>query len=105
MPESKARQNAAHHAEHVYYDFAFGAFRFQGLEQHFWQPFEVGYRLRRAGFRHVRKSKVHLAWQQFGLRPRPRRRTATVGLVLPGSALMARLFRRSIPGKGLASAG
>ncbi|MGH7170735.1 MAG: class I SAM-dependent DNA methyltransferase [Gemmataceae bacterium] len=66
MPESKARQNAAHHVEHEYYDFAFGAFRFQGLEQHFWQPFEVRYRLRRAGFRRVRKAKVHLAWEQFG---------------------------------------
>jgi SAM-dependent methyltransferase len=66
MPENKARQNAAHHAEHQYYDFPFGTFRFQELEQHFWQPFEVHYRLRRAGFRRVRKAKVHLAWQQFG---------------------------------------
>jgi SAM-dependent methyltransferase len=66
MPEDKARQNAAHHAEHVYYDFAFGTFRYQGLEQHFWQPFEVRYRLRRAGFRRVRMAKVHLSWQQFG---------------------------------------
>jgi SAM-dependent methyltransferase len=66
MPEGEARQNAAHHAEHEYYDFAFGTFRFQGLEQHFWQPFEVSHRLRRAGFRRVRKAKVHLAWQQFG---------------------------------------
>ncbi len=66
MPEDKARQNAAHHAEHEYYDFAFGAFRYKGLEQHFWQPFEVRYRLRRAGFRHVRMAKVHLSWQQFG---------------------------------------
>jgi SAM-dependent methyltransferase len=66
MPADKARQNAAHHAEHAYYDFAFGTFRYQGLEQHFWQPFEVRYRLRRAGFRRVRLAKVHLAWQQFG---------------------------------------
>jgi SAM-dependent methyltransferase len=66
MPPDKARQNAAHHAEHEYYDFAFGTFRYQGLEQHFWQPFEVRYRLRRAGFRHIRVSKVHLAWEQFG---------------------------------------
>lgn len=66
MPESKARQNAAHHAEHEYYDFAFGTFRYQGLEQHFWQPFEVRYRLRRAGFHRVRMAKVHLAWHQFG---------------------------------------
>ncbi len=66
MPESKARQNAAHHAEHAYYNFAFGDFRYQGLQQHFWQPFEVRYRLRRAGFRRIRLSKVHLSWQQFG---------------------------------------
>jgi SAM-dependent methyltransferase len=66
MPENKARRNAAHHAEHEYYDFAFGTFRYQGLEQHFWQPFEVRYRLRRAGFRRIRMAKVHLSWQQFG---------------------------------------
>jgi SAM-dependent methyltransferase len=66
MPEEKARQNAAHHAEHEYYDFAFGTFQFKGLRQHFWQPFEVRYRLRRAGFRRVRMAKVHLTWPQFG---------------------------------------
>jgi SAM-dependent methyltransferase len=66
MPPAKARQNAAHHAEHALYDFAFGGFRYEGLEQHFWQPFEIGYRLRRAGFRGVRLAKVHLAWEQFG---------------------------------------
>jgi SAM-dependent methyltransferase len=66
MPEPKARQNAAHHAEHPCYDFAFGDFRYQGLHQHFWQPFEVRYRLRRAGFRKIRLAKVHLAWEQFG---------------------------------------
>lgn len=66
MSESKARQIATHHAEHEYYDFAFGGFRFKGLEQHFWQPFEVHYRLRRAGFRRIRMAKVHLSWQQFG---------------------------------------
>jgi SAM-dependent methyltransferase len=66
IPLAMARRNAAHHAEHAWYDFAFGQFRFQGLVQHFWQPFEVRYRLRRAGFRRVRLAKVHLAWQQFG---------------------------------------
>jgi SAM-dependent methyltransferase len=66
MPEQKARQNAAHHAEHPFYDFAFGDFRYQGLHQHFWQPFEVRYRLRRAGFRKIHLAKVHLAWEQFG---------------------------------------
>jgi SAM-dependent methyltransferase len=66
MPESKARQNAAHYAQHKSYDFAFGTFRYKGLEQHFWQPFEVRYRLRRVGFRRVRLAKVRLSWQQFG---------------------------------------
>ena len=66
LPPEKARQNAAHHAEHDYYDFAFGEFRYQGLEQHFWQPFEVRYRLKRAGFRRVRMTKVLLSWSQFG---------------------------------------
>jgi SAM-dependent methyltransferase len=66
MPEDKARQNAAHNAEHALYDFAFGHFRYKGLDQHFWQPFEVRYRLRRAGFRRVRLAKVALAWEQFG---------------------------------------
>jgi SAM-dependent methyltransferase len=66
MPEDKARQNAAHHAEHQYYDFAFGGFRYQGLDQHFWQPFEVRYRLKRAGFTRIKLAKVELSWQQFG---------------------------------------
>jgi SAM-dependent methyltransferase len=69
MPADKARQNAAHHADHALYDFAFGGFRYQGLEQHFWQPFEVRYRLRRAGFRRVRLAKVHLSWGQFAGAP------------------------------------
>ena len=67
LPAVKARQNAAHHAEHELYNFAFGEFRYQGLEQHFWQPFEVRYRLKRAGFRRVRMTKVLLSWSQFGL--------------------------------------
>jgi SAM-dependent methyltransferase len=66
MPPEKARQNAAHHAEHHFYDFAFGGFKFQGLDQHFWQPFEVRYRLQRTGFRRVRLAKVNLSWSQFG---------------------------------------
>lgn len=66
MPPEQARQNAAYLAEHEYYDFAFGEFRYQGLEQHFWQPFEVRYRLRRAGFHRVRTARVLLAWEQFG---------------------------------------
>ncbi len=69
MPADKARQNAAHLGEHALYDFAFGGFRYRGIEQHFWQPFEVRYRLRRAGFRRVRLSKVELAWNQFAGAP------------------------------------
>jgi SAM-dependent methyltransferase len=65
-PMDAARKNAAHFADHDYYDFAFGQFRYQGLEQHFWQPFEVRYRFRRAGFRLRRLAKVHLSWDQFG---------------------------------------
>jgi SAM-dependent methyltransferase len=65
MPEAAAHDNAARHAEHELYDFAFGGFRYRGLCQHFWQPFEIAYRLRRAGFRAVRKAKVRLPWEQF----------------------------------------
>ena len=39
---------------------------FTGLDAlRVWQPFEVGYRLRRAGFRRVRKAKARLSWAQF----------------------------------------
>jgi SAM-dependent methyltransferase len=65
MPLAQARQNAAKHCDHELHDFAFGAFHYQGLEQHFWQPFEVRYRLRRAGFRKIRMTKVLLSWEQF----------------------------------------
>jgi SAM-dependent methyltransferase len=65
LPDDKARQNAAHHGEHPLYDFAFGTFRYLGLEQHFWQPFEIRYRLKRAGFRKIRKARVRLAWEQM----------------------------------------
>jgi SAM-dependent methyltransferase len=64
-PLEVARKNAAHHAEHALYDFAFGQFRFQGLEQHFWQPFEVRYRLRRAGFGRIQLARLQLSWEQF----------------------------------------
>ena len=30
------------------------------------QPFEVSYRLQRAGFHHVQLAKVELSWEQFG---------------------------------------
>jgi hypothetical protein len=65
MPEVQARQNAAEHGEHELYDFAFGDFRMRGIRQHFWQPFEVRLRLKKAGFRRIRTAKVRLAWRQF----------------------------------------
>ncbi len=64
-PLDAALKNAAHFNEHALYDFAFGQFRYEGIEQHFWQPFEVRYRLRRAGFRRVRLARVYLDWEQF----------------------------------------
>jgi SAM-dependent methyltransferase len=65
MPEAHARQNAAKHAEHALFDFAFGDYKMRGIRQHFWQPFEVKLRLRRAGFCRIRIAKVKLAWRQF----------------------------------------
>jgi len=65
QPPASARQNAAHLCEHALYDFAFGHFRYKGLDQHFWQPFEVRYRFRKAGLRLMRLRKLHLSWQQF----------------------------------------
>jgi SAM-dependent methyltransferase len=64
-PIDVARKNAQHHCEHEYYDFAFGQFRFHGLEQHFWQPFEVPYRFDRTGFTLKRLKKIHLSWKEF----------------------------------------
>jgi SAM-dependent methyltransferase len=64
-PLEAARKNAAHFAEHAQYDLAFGQFRCQGLDQHFWQPFEVRYRLRRAGFQRIQVARVLLSWAQF----------------------------------------
>lgn len=65
MPEKQAKQNAARLAEHDLYDFAFGGFSYKGLEQHFWQPFEIRYRLERAGFRRIIEEKVDLDWSHF----------------------------------------
>ncbi len=60
-----ARKNVRKLNDLEHYDFEFGQFRFQGIEQHFWQPFEIGYRFRRAGLRVVRMRKLRLSWRQF----------------------------------------
>jgi SAM-dependent methyltransferase len=65
QPRRTAHKNARHHADHGHFDFAFGQFLYEGLEQHFWQPFEVRYRFRRAGLRLRRLRKLHLSWEQF----------------------------------------
>lgn len=65
LPIKMAKQKAAKDGEHDLYDFAFGEFKFKGLHQHFWQPFEIPFRLKKAGFRKVYKSQVRLAWDQF----------------------------------------
>lgn len=59
-----AERYATFHAEHSYYDFAFGRFRYQGLRQKFWQPFELEYRLRKAGFQQVELGKVLYPWDE-----------------------------------------
>ena len=62
MTPEEAERSAANHAEHRYYDFAFGRFQFQGLKQKFWQPFEIEYRLKRAGFSAVELDRVLYPW-------------------------------------------
>lgn len=60
----EAERQTAILAEHEFYDFAFGRFAFQGLRQKFWQPFEVEFRLRKAGFRAIRLEKVLYPWDE-----------------------------------------
>jgi SAM-dependent methyltransferase len=64
-PLDAARRNAAFFGDHALYDFAFGQFFYKGLEQHFWQPFEIEYRLRRANFGAIEMAKLELPWDQF----------------------------------------
>jgi SAM-dependent methyltransferase len=58
----EAERLAGLHAEQRHYDFAFGLFRFQGLRQKFWQPFEVEHRLKAAGFASPTLIKVLYPW-------------------------------------------
>jgi SAM-dependent methyltransferase len=44
------------------YDFVSGKFRFQGIQQKFWRPFELEYRLKKAGFTSVTLQKVLYPW-------------------------------------------
>jgi SAM-dependent methyltransferase len=60
----EAERTAAFHAEHHYYEFAFGRFEFQRLRQKFWQPFEVQHRLTKAGFSSVKLDRVLYPWDE-----------------------------------------
>lgn len=64
MAPEEAERHAAFHAEHHYYDFAFGRFAFQGLRQKFWQPFEIRHRLAKAGFGPVELGQVLYPWDE-----------------------------------------
>jgi hypothetical protein len=58
----EAERLAGIQGERRYYDFLFGRFRFEGLHQKFWQPFEIEYRFGRAGFGSIRLAKVLYPW-------------------------------------------
>jgi SAM-dependent methyltransferase len=58
----EAERVAALHGDRSHYDFAFGRFHFKGLRQKFWEPFEVQYRLTKAGFAAPTLIKVLYPW-------------------------------------------
>ena len=60
----EAKRFAALHTERRHYDFAFGEFHYDGLRQKFWQPFEIEYRLKKAGFRSTTLDKVLYPWDE-----------------------------------------
>ena len=64
LDSDEAERHAVFHAEHHYYDFAFGRFAFLGLRQKFWQPFEARHRFAKAGFRDVELSQVLYPWDE-----------------------------------------
>jgi SAM-dependent methyltransferase len=64
LEPEEAERHAAFHAEHHYYDFAFGRFAFLGLRQKFWQPYEAQHRFAKAGFRDIELSKVLYPWDE-----------------------------------------
>jgi SAM-dependent methyltransferase len=58
----EARRVAELQLERRHYDFALGVFHFDGLRQKFWQPFEIEYRLNKAGFTSTNLAKVLYPW-------------------------------------------
>ena len=64
LEPKEAERLAALQAERRYYDLVFGRFRFRGLRQKFWQPFEVEHRLTKAGFSAITLTKVLYPWDE-----------------------------------------
>jgi len=54
----------ATHMEHALYDFAFGKFEFGAIRQKFWQPDELAFRLRKAGFDSIELVKLNYPWDE-----------------------------------------
>jgi SAM-dependent methyltransferase len=64
FPLVEAEKFAALHVERRHYDFAYGRFQYEGLRQKFWLPFEVEYRLKKAGFTSPILKKVLYPWDE-----------------------------------------
>jgi SAM-dependent methyltransferase len=64
LEPKEAKRLAALQTERRHYDFAFGEFHFDGLRQKFWQPFEIEYRLNKAGFSSTILGKVLYPWDE-----------------------------------------
>jgi hypothetical protein len=62
LTPTEAERLAGIQTERRYYDFLFGRFRFRGLHQKFWQPFEIEHRLAAAGFGSTTLAKVLYPW-------------------------------------------
>jgi len=58
----EAEKFASLNAERQRYDFVFGKFHFEGIRQKFWRPFELEYRLKKAGFATPTLRKVLYPW-------------------------------------------
>ena len=87
FPLVEAEKLAALHVERRQYDFAFGRFQFEGLRQKFWQPFEVEYRLKKAGFSAPSSKKCSILGMRASPAAASSRVSAELGLVLPGTRL------------------
>ena len=62
LEPKEAEKFASLNVERQRYDFVFGRFRFQGIHQKFWQPFELEYRFKKAGFTTLILRKVLYPW-------------------------------------------